>query len=246
MKILAVFGPTGVGKTDAVIELAKCLAERGEKPVAVSADALQVYKGLDVLTNKPTAAQLEQLEHLLISFVPVEDEFNAYLYSRAAHREIDRLIEEGIRPIVVGGTGLYLRAALAELDMRPTGRSEKSQLWSTETRLPTLLFGLSMEREALYKQIDERVDQMIAGEVRDEVQAARQIGVSRTARKAIGFDLLGRDSSDESVAAEMKRATRNYAKRQLTWMRKMPNVTVLDRTELSPKDVANNIVARID
>ncbi len=246
MKILALFGPTGVGKTYVAIETAKILRERGERPIAVSADALQVYKELDVLTNKPTKAQLEELEHSLISFVPLEDEFNAYLYSKAAHVEIDRLLEEGVRPIVVGGTGLYIRAALAELDMRPANSEEESQLWSSETRLPTLLFGLTMTRDILYRHIDERVDEMIAGGVRGEVKEALQLGVSRTARKAIGFNLLNDSTSDDIVATEMKRATRNYAKRQLTWMRKMPDVSVIDRTDLSPRDVANKIVAHID
>ena len=246
MKILALFGPTGVGKTNVAIEIAKLLRDRGERPVAVSADALQVYKELDVLTNKPTEAQRKELEHSLISFVPLEDEFNAYLYSKAAHSEIDRLLEKGVRPIVVGGTGLYLRAALAELDMRPAESDKPSQLWSTETRLPTLLFGLTMTREILYRHIDERVDEMIAGGVRSEVQEALQIGASRTARKAIGFNLLNESTSNDSVATEMKMATRNYAKRQLTWMRKIPNVTVIDRTELSPRDVANKIVACVD
>ena len=117
--VLAVFGPTGVGKTEVAIELAALLRERGADPVAVSADAIAVYEGLDVLAAKPSADQLEQLEHRLVSCVPVDEEFSAGRYAELAHPEIDTLVAAGRTPIVVGGTGLYLRAALTDLDLRP-------------------------------------------------------------------------------------------------------------------------------
>ena len=246
MNVLALFGPTGVGKTDVAIELANLLRERGEDPVAVSADALQVYEGLEALTDKPSEAQLELLEHRLISFVPIDKQFNAYLYAKEAHREIDRLLDGGRRPIVVGGTGLYLRAALAELDMRPAQDEKKSQLWSAATRRPTLLIGLTMKRQLLYERIDRRVCEMVEGSARDEVEEALGRGASRTARKAIGFDLLAGDADDEPIISEMQRDTRNYAKRQLTWMRKTPNVSIIDRSDLASRDVAHEIAARID
>ena len=123
--VIAVFGPTGVGKTAVAIALAERLRERGEDPVAVSADALQVYDGLPILTGAATHAERERLEHRLLGFVPIAETFSAGAYAERAHAEIDTLIAQGRRPIVVGGTGLYLRAALAELDLRPPvgGRS---------------------------------------------------------------------------------------------------------------------------
>src|SRR3954452_2248860 len=94
-----------------------------------------------------------------------------------------------------------------------------------------------MDRDALYDRIDARVDAMVAAGAADEVRAADAAGASRTARKALGFDeLLGGDVD------AMKRRTRNYAKRQLTWMRKLPNVQLIDTTGREPLDTAAEIV----
>jgi tRNA dimethylallyltransferase len=95
-----------------------------------------------------------------------------------------------------------------------------------------------MEREQLYARIDARVDQMLVDGVQEEVRRARSAGASDTARKALGFeDLLSGDIE------QMKRRTRNYARRQLTWMRKLAGVTVIDRTGRSADDVAAEIFA---
>src|SRR3954454_4332452 len=118
-EVIALFGPTGVGKTALAIAVADLLRARGHRPVAVSADALQVYRGLEVLTGVASPAEQERLEHRLVSFLPVDATFSVAEYARLAHAEIDGLLDEGATPIVVGCTGLYLRAALAELDLRP-------------------------------------------------------------------------------------------------------------------------------
>ena len=119
MHVLAIFGPTAVGKTSVAIEAAKLLRERGEDPVAVSCDALQVYRGLETLTAAATATDREWLEHRLVGIAELDEEFSAGRFAEIARREIDELLAEGRRPMVVGGTGLYLRAALAELELRP-------------------------------------------------------------------------------------------------------------------------------
>src|ERR1700728_5414662 len=119
MRIVALFGPTGVGKTAVAVAVAELLRARGQDPVAVSADALQVYQGLEILTGAASASERAELEHRLISFLPVDAQFSAGQYAELAHNEIDGLLAAGRRPIVVGGTGLYLRAALAELALRP-------------------------------------------------------------------------------------------------------------------------------
>ncbi|HEX4186882.1 MAG TPA: tRNA (adenosine(37)-N6)-dimethylallyltransferase MiaA [Solirubrobacteraceae bacterium] len=294
MRIIALFGPTGVGKTAIAVALGQRLRERGERPVAVSADALQVYSGLETLTGVASPGEQAALEHRFISFLPTDATFSVGQYSELAHAEIDGLLAEGRRPIVVGGTGLYLRAALTDLDLRPppveglrerwTAELEKhgpaalhatlaerapwaaeeidpndrqrvvralelldqgeleppegpSQLWSAELRHPTLLAGLTMEREALYAAIDARVEEMLAGGVRQEVQRAQAAGVSETARKALGFEeLLAGD------VERMKRRTRNYAKRQLTWMRRLSGVRAIDVTGRDPGAVAREIL----
>ncbi len=130
--MIALFGPTGVGKTAVAISLAGRLRELGERPVAVSADALQVYAGLETLTGAAGAAERARLEHRLISFLPVDAQFSAGQYAELAHAEIDALIAEGELPIVVGGTGLYLRAALTELSLRPPPPEGVRQRWLSE------------------------------------------------------------------------------------------------------------------
>jgi tRNA dimethylallyltransferase len=294
-EVIALFGPTGVGKTAVAIALAQRLRALGEQPVAVSADALQVYTGLETLTGTPSPAQQAALEHRLISFLPVDASFSAGQYAELAHAEIDDLLTAGRRPIVVGGTGLYLRAALSELSLRPPPAEgvrerwtaelqrrgpealhevlrqrapwaaaeiehndrqrivralelldsgelepppEESELWTAATRHPTLLVGLVMARERLYDQIDARVDQMLADGVEGEVRRANALGASPTARKALGFDeLLSGD------VEAMKRRTRNYARRQLTWMRKLAAAHELDATELSAAAAAERVLA---
>ena len=279
--VIAIFGPTGVGKTSVAIELAERLREAGEDPVAISADALQVYRGLEVLTGVATPAEQERLEHRLVSFVPVTETFSAGQFAALAHDEIDAAVAAGRRPIVVGGTGLYLQAALTDLELRPppppgvrerivaevaergvealhaelaerapgaaaaiepTDRTrvvralellemgeepapagDDSRLWTAELRRPTLLAGLTMERERLYEQIDARVDAMLAAGAAKEVRRADAAGASPTARKALGFEELLRGDADA-----MKRRTRNYAKRQLTWMRRLDRANLLD------------------
>lgn len=293
--VIAVFGPTGVGKTEVAIAIAEALRARSERPVAVSADALQVYAGLETLTGAPNRAERARLDHRLISFLPVDATFSAGQYAELAHSEIDDLLASGHRPLVVGGTGLYLRAALTNLSLRPpppegvrehweaqlrlrgasalhatlTARAPwaaaeidpgdrqrvvralelldageleppagESELWTADVRHPTLLIGLVMERQALYRRIDARVDQMIAAGAFEEVRRANAAGASVTARKALGFEeLLAGD------VEAMKRRTRNYARRQLTWMRKLAGVHELDVTDRDATDVAAGVIA---
>ena len=297
--VVAIFGPTGVGKTDVAIALADRLRRAGEDPVAVSADAMQVYAGLEVLTAQPTAAQRARLEHRLVGVLPVTEPFSAGRYAALAHAEIDAAVEAGRRVLVVGGTGLYLRAALAELDLRPEPppeararwaaaleaegaqalharlaerapdaarridprdgvrvarahelldaghrppgeRSGPSQLWTRETRHPTLLVGLTMERDALRARVDARVEAMLAAGAEEEVARAEAAGAGRTARMAHGYrDLLAGD------VEAMKRRTRQFTRRQLTWMRKLPGVRVVDVTGRSAEDVAAELHAAL-
>lgn len=234
MRVIAIFGPTGVGKTGVAIELAELLRERGEDPVAISCDALQVYEGLSVLTGVASAEEQGRLEHRLVGFVPVTQPFSVGDYMPLAHAEIDAALAAGKRPIVVGGTGLYLRAALGELSLvKAPPESEDSELWSPQTRHPTAIFGLNMEREALYERIDARTEAIVAAGARAEVEQAEQAGPSRTARKALGFDeVLSGDLEG------MKQRSRNYARRQLTWMRKVPNLSWIEREARGDGEIA--------
>jgi tRNA dimethylallyltransferase len=234
LTVLAIFGPTGVGKTGVAVELAKLLRERGEEPVAVNCDALQVYEGLDVLTGAATPAEREVLPHELLGIVPVTADFSIHEYMPLAHQAVDKALVAGKTPIVVGGTGLYLRAALADLSLRKVPAfDQESELWSGVTRHPTRIFGLDMDREKLYERIDARVDAIVAGGGEEEARRADALGAGRTARKALGLnELLAGDLET------MKRRSRNYARRQLTWMRKIPNLTTIDRTAQTNAETA--------
>jgi tRNA dimethylallyltransferase len=121
-------------------------------------------------------------------------------------------------------------------ELEPPG--VESELWSQEVRRPTLLVGLVMDREQLYGRIDQRVERMIASGAREEVVRANAAGASVTARKALGFEELLTGDIDA-----MKRRTRNYARRQLTWMRKLAGVEVIDATKRTPEDLAAQILA---
>ena len=293
--VLALFGPTGVGKTALALAVADRLRARGERPVAVSADALQVYAGLETLTGVATPAERARLEHRLVAFVPVTETFSAGRYAGLAHVEIDALLADGATPIVVGGTGLYLRAALADLELRPEAPRElreriaarladegaealhsglvarapwtaesvrptdthrlvrtlelealgvlrppraESQLWTAETRHPTRLVACVMQRPALDAAIDARVRHMVAAGAAAEVRRAHAAGASTTARKALGFEDLLRDDPEA-----MARHTRRYARRQLTWLRRLAGVETVDLTGRSPEDVAAELLA---
>ena len=211
-----------------------------------------------------------------------------------AHREIDWLLEQGRRPIIVGGTGLYLRAALSDLDLRPPvpeavrsaveaeiaasgpealhaeldpdlaatihprdrkriartvelqraglepvpAHDRGGRLWTAALRHPTVLVGLTIEPEALSRRIDTRVDAMVEQGAVEEVADADRAQASRTARAAIGFDQLL-----EGDIEATKRAQRSFARRQLTWMRRMEGVQTIDRGERSDEDVAAEIVS---
>ncbi len=163
-------------------------------------------------------------------------------YMRAAHNEIDAALAAGRRPIIVGGTGLYLRAAIAELSLvKADPGSEDSELWAPDTRHPTTIFGLDMDRDLLYQRIDARTEAIVASGARQEVLIAEAAGPSRTARKALGFDeLLSGDTE------RLKRRSRNYARRQLTWMRKIPNLNRIDRTGRGDAEIGAEIAARAD
>jgi tRNA dimethylallyltransferase len=293
VQVIAIFGPTAAGKTGVAIALAELLQARGEDPVAVNSDSIQVYRGLEVLSGAATGEQQVRLEHRMLSFVPVSEEFSAGRYAELAHAEIDSLLAEGRRPIVVGGTGLYLRAALSDLDLRPPVPPEireqvereiaergaqalhgeldpaiaatvdpadrkriarwielmragvelpesSAPIWDAACRHPTLLIGLTMERSELDRRIEARVEQFAAAGAGEEARAATDAGASRTARAALGFEGFLAGDLDA-----VKAAHRRFARRQLTWMRKMEGVRLIDRTHRDDEEVAGEIVSAL-
>ncbi|MEX0620110.1 MAG: isopentenyl transferase family protein [Solirubrobacterales bacterium] len=294
LPLISIFGPTAVGKTGVAVELGKLIADQGGSAVAVNCDSIQVYRGLEVISGAANAEQQIQLEHRLLSFVPVDEEYSAGRYAQRAHQEIDDQIMVGSVPLLVGGTGLYLRGALTDMEFRPPVPEEvritveadieargsaavhealpepfRSQihpndrsriarvtellaegrnpaenhagggkLWTAKLRRPSLLVGLVDEEKTLRKRIAVRVERMAAEGAADEAALAVEVGASRTALAAIGFE--------EFLSGDLERAaTRHwqYARRQMTWMRRMDGVVVMQRQDRDDNGLAEAILA---
>ncbi|MDO8736466.1 MAG: tRNA (adenosine(37)-N6)-dimethylallyltransferase MiaA [Thermoleophilia bacterium] len=305
ISILAIFGPTAVGKSRVAVAVAKKLG--GE---IVSADSMQVYRGLPILTDQPTADMLAEVPHHLIAAIDPEEEYSAAEFARLAEPLICDIGDRGNLPMIVGGTGLYLRALLggfsfagsggrsmkqkwdehvrqvgveaafrelqttdpdaaacidrdnprrlaralesAEVASSATGNStaaERHRLWSAESPYRVLSFALTAPREDLYRQIDLRVERMLTEGAVDEVRLLRESRVSVTAAQAIGFRelcaYLDGQVTLEEAAATIRQKSHRYAKRQLTWMRKMPDIVRIDVAGLAPDAIATAIIDRI-
>jgi tRNA dimethylallyltransferase len=283
-EVVAVFGPTASGKS----AVAEALADQLGTEV-VSADALQVYRGLPILTNQPARPTR------LVAQVPLQETMSVAAYATLAHRAIDALVAATGVAVVTGGTGLYLRAALAELAIPPapaagarerwervydadpdaayarlagldpeaaasvhrndrrrvvralelaeTGSSlvpDRDRLWSGEFRRPTALFGLDVPPEVLERRIEERTDAMFAGGVVAEVRSAIRSGVSATAERALGLREIAELPADEARHLLVVR-TRRYAAYQRKWMRRIPDLVLVDATR-SADEVASSIL----
>lgn len=288
-EVIALFGPTAVGKTGVAIELAALLREGGEDPVAVSCDAIQVYRGMEILSGAPTAAERERLEHRLVGVVDPTEEFSAGRFAELARAEIDGLLAAGRTPIVVGGTGLYMRAALAELRLQPPVAAEirelveaqiaevgsaamhaelepdvaarvhpndrkrvaralelqragldpperGRELWTAGLRHPTALIGIVVGREELADRIDRRVDAMLDAGAGAEAASLDGRGISRTAAAALGFEEALRGDAEA-----MKSTHRRYARRQMTWLRKMEGLRMIERDGLGDAETAARV-----
>lgn len=293
MGVVAIFGPTAVGKTAIAIELAALLRDAGREPVAISADSIQIYRGLEVLSGAPSEEEQRLLPHHLVGIAEAEEEFSAGRFARLARELIDDAIARDAVPIVVGGTGLYMRAALAELELRPPVPGElraavedelrtrgpealhaelpgdvaarieprdrkriarstellrlgldpperSTELWTAQLRQPTRMFGIAGDRDWLAARIDRRVDAMFAAGAGEEARRISSVA-SRTARAALGFEAI-----QEGDLEAVKVAHRRYGRRQMTWMRNMEGVEVIDRTEMDETAVAERIFTRID
>lgn len=277
-KVIAIVGPTASGKTKLSVEIAK--KNNGE---IISADSRLVYKGFDIAAAKPTLDERERIPHYLIDIVEPEYDYSVAEYADMAKIEINNIIKKGKTPIIVGGTGLYIRVLLenydiprveanydlrSELEEKDTNellnilkdfdyKSYENLLNSNKRRIiraieiiKTLGKPLSeLEREKepeynvqwiipnlesrewLYERINKRVDIMLtSGLVEETVSLLNKHGRIKNIIDTIGYKemieyLDGKVSLDEA-AEKLKQHTRNYAKRQLTWFRKNPNLKI--------------------
>ena len=282
---MALAGPTASGKTRVGIALARTLG--GE---VVSADARQVYRFMDIGTAKPTTEERALARHHMLDVVNPDETYSAGHYASDASAAIASILDRNRVPILAGGSGLYLKAALDGFSPLPrTPRAVRGRLLDeakedpagiyqrlrevdpvtagrlhandtkrivralevfelTGTPLSVLhqqpakrtedwrveWFGLEMDREMLYRRIEERVDRMIAAGLVDEVRELERRGYSRelNALNTFGyrevFDHLDGELDLAETAAQIKMGTRRYAKRQLTWFRKETRLTWID------------------
>ncbi len=186
-QLVAIFGPTAVGKTAVAVALAERLRERGEDPVAISCDAIQVYRGLETISGAPAAAQREALEHRLVGIADPAEEFSAGRFAALAQGEIDQLLGHGRLPILVGGTGLYMRAVLSRIELRPPVT-------------PAV-------RAAVEGEISERGGTAVHAELEGDVAAKIHPNDSKRIARALELQRSGIDPperSDELWTAELR------------------------------------------
>ena len=278
-KAIFILGPTAVGKTYFSVKLAKEIG--GE---IISADSVQIYKGLDIGSAKVTEAEMQGVKHYAIDILEPEQEFSVYDFVQYTKQKIDEILEKGKVPIIVGGTALYVKALtlgynfggvetdkklrneleiLAKekgndhlfemLKAKDKALAEKTDKFNTirlvraleialshgektksEVDIDSLVIALVRDRQKLYADINRRVDIMLENGLIDEVKGLMQRGLTleNQSMKAIDYKevyayLKGEYDYDKMVEL-LKQHSRNYAKRQLTFLRGMENVNYID------------------
>jgi tRNA dimethylallyltransferase len=296
--VVAIFGPTASGKSAVALEVADLAG--GE---IVSCDAMQLYRGLPILTNQPAAADTARLPHHLIGVWEVEHSGSVAEYAELAHAAIDDVVHRGRVAVVCGGSGLYLRAALAKMPLPPqvpaadrerfeqlyeregagaahaalaaadvraaatvhphdrrrvvralelhaAGSSlapDDSRLWAADARHPTAIVGLDAPASLVAARIARRTEAMFAAGVVAEVRSARAAHrFSATAERIHGLQdvtaLLGGRIDELEAQRRLNVRTRRYAKRQRTWLRRLPEVAMV-AADRDPRAIAAEIVA---
>ena len=298
---VVVVGPTASGKTALSIAISKALDAE-----VISADSMQIYKGMDIATAKPTEDEKEGIPHHLIGFVDIDKKFSVAQYLACARGCIDDIHNRGKKIVVAGGTGLYINSLvdniqfdkednnnvriqltkeaeefgatfmydkLKKLDPGYAAKLHENDLTRIIRGIEiNLLFGHTMsehlklsrevmspydvcmiginyhDRQKLYGRIDKRVEIMLENGLLEECKSFfGKFDAEKTAVQAIGYKemfpyLEGKISFDEAVD-NLKKATRNYAKRQLTWFRKDKRIHWLYADELSNEELIENAIS---
>ncbi|MBT6691380.1 tRNA (N6-isopentenyl adenosine(37)-C2)-methylthiotransferase MiaB [Candidatus Parcubacteria bacterium] len=215
-KIAVVLGPTAAGKSDLAVELAKKF--NGE---ILSSDSRQIYKGMDIASNKITKQEMQGIPHHLLDIVRPNQEFNLYNWQQTAFKTIEKIVIKGKLPIIAGGTGLYICSIIQNYDLHPTNPQLR------ECPYDFIVFGIDPNREKLYKKINTRVERMVDDGSIDEVKKIYKKYPNKKlpALSGIGYreiiEYLDKKINLEKAIDKIKQNTRHYAKRQLTWFRRM-------------------------
>ncbi|OMH40977.1 tRNA (adenosine(37)-N6)-dimethylallyltransferase MiaA [Desulfurobacterium indicum] len=288
--LIVITGPTAAGKTDFSIKLAKAIG--GE---IISADSMQVYRELDIGTDKISSDRMEGIPHHLIDIVYPDVYFSVADFVKEADRAIREIRKRGKFPLIVGGTAFYIRALLYGLSPVPPAdesiRRELSKVSTEElysslkkvdpgyaskihktdrkriiralevyklTGKPLSSFKLPEKpryefygyflyrnRDELYKRINNRVDSQIERGLVQEARKLLSYGKGITAFQALGYKELlpyieGKVSLEEAVR-DLKRRTRQFAKRQFTWFRREKGFKWINLSEIPEEEVINVI-----
>lgn len=283
-KVIVLLGPTGVGKTSASILLAKELDTE-----IISADSMQIYRGMDIGTAKPTKKELAEVRHHMINIIGPAESYSAGQYIETVSSIIEDLHKNGRIPVVVGGTGLYIKAMtrgifsgppadlrlrdellsmeqnspgslytyLVSMDNEAAGNIQKNDIRRIVRALEVCLksrekisllqkkqtsplpyefikIGLTRERKELYRIIDERVEKMFEAGLMEEAERILRQRPDRTALQAIGYKeltaYLNKEMDKDEAIRLIRRNTRRYAKRQVTWFNKEEDIIWIDVT----------------
>lgn len=295
-KLIIVAGPTAVGKTESAILLAKKID--GE---IISADSMQVYRGMNIGSAKVTEEEMQGVPHHLIDILEPEEAFNVSRFQTEAKKAMAGIYERGHIPIIAGGTGFYIQSVLYDIDftendadMRYRHRLEEEAATAGAAALHDKLkavdpeaaaaihennvkrviralefyektgqkisshneaerakkspydfryFVLTMDRAKLYDRIGLRVDKMMAAGLLDEVKALKERGLTSdmVSMQGLGYkeilDHLDGKCTLEEAADRIKQETRHFAKRQLTWFKREPDVIYIDVERETLNDV---------
>lgn len=293
-KVLFILGPTAVGKTKTSVSLARKFG--GE---VISADSVQIFKGFNIGSAKVTKEEMCEVKHHLIDICEPNENFTAYEMTNAIRKKIDEISSYSL-PIVVGGTGLYVKSLLLGYNFGGAGVDEdyrkkleeilkvdgidklaemlknvspsayekidkknphrliraleiarfSGEKKEGECEYDALIFALNLERQKLYERINRRVDIMLENGLVEEVEALLKAGVSENAQAmhAIGYkevvQHLKGEISFERMKELIKQHSRNYAKRQLTFLRGMENVNFVDIEEKDYQKKMENMIER--
>ena len=234
-KIVCVAGPTACGKTT----LGVLLAQRFHGEV-VSADSMQIYRGMTVGTAAPTEAEMQGVPHHMIAVAEPSEQWSAAEYVAKATPIVDDILSRGKLPILVGGTGLWmdalirgriLRALEVYLETGETISAHNAATRQLPPRYDAVWIGLQFaDRADMKALIDRRVDKMAEEGLLEEVQALLAMGLPRnaTAMQAIGYKeflgVLDGTLTEQEALELVKLRSRQYAKRQLTWLRRNPAI----------------------
>ena len=222
-KVLVILGATATGKSSLAMKLAETLDTE-----IISADSMAVYKNFNIGTAKPSAQELKKVRHHLIDILEPNEKFSVAEFVSRAEKIIAEINLRGKIPIVVGGTGLYIQALIEGYKFKDNSKSlEKIFSDTGKLKYNALVIGLTASRQKLYARINERTKKMFDAGLVEEVQKLLSAGVNPNSQAMLGIGyketveyLQGAATLDETIS-KVSQATRNFAKRQLTWYRRM-------------------------